>query len=197
MKRSIPAWMRIVATALVLGAATVPIGLAHADDIPVPAELQATLLAKVAAYDRNLASRSGERVHILLVGKPSDPTSMPFVRQMSQALSGLETFAKLPHDEEIVEYEGPEELAQKCRSSSASVVYVGPGFHSDIEPIRAVLESTSVLTVSANPEDVPRGIVLGFDLISGKPKLVLHLGQSRKQRVDLMADVLKLMRIVD
>jgi hypothetical protein len=33
----------------------------------------------------------------------------------------------------------------------------------------------------------------GFDLDFDKPKLVLHLAQARKQRVDLRADVLKSM----
>jgi hypothetical protein len=174
-----------------------PLGSARGDDVPVPAELQATLLAKVVTYDRNLRSRSGDRVHVFLVGKPSDPTSMPFVRQMSQALSAMGTFDKLPHDEEIVEYKGADDLARKCQASRASILYLGPGFRDDIEAIRGVLEPLSLMTVSATPEDVQRGIVLGFDLVSGKPKLVVHLGQSRKQRVDFTAEMLKLVRIVD
>jgi hypothetical protein len=183
--------------AAVAAFALLPHGLARADDVPVPAELQATLLAKVATYDRNLRERAGERVHVVLVGKPSDPTSMPFVRQMSQALSAVGTFDRLPHDEEIVEYKGADDLARRCRASRASIVYLGPGFRDDIDAIRDALESLSLMTVSATPEDVQRGIVLGFDLVSGKPKLVVHLGQSRKQRVDFTAEMLKLVRIVD
>lgn len=174
-----------------------PMGRAYADDVPVPAELQATLLAKVVTYDRNLPERAGDRVHVLVVGKPSDPTSMPFVRQLSQALSALGPFAKLPHDEEIVEYRGEADLLRKCRASRASIVYFGPGFRDDIAAIRGALEALAVMTVSASPEDVQRGIVLGFDLVFGKPKLVVHLSQSRKQKVDFSADMLKLVRIVE
>lgn len=188
---------RTLFVAVVAFAVAWPHGLARADDVPVPAELQATLLAKVATYDRNLRSRAGDRVHILVVGKPSDPSSMPFVRQMSQALSAIGTFDRLPHDEEIVEYKGADDLARKCRASRASIVYLGPGFREDIDAIRGALESLSLMTVSATPEDVQRGIVLGFDLVSGKPKLVVHLGQSRKQHVDFTAEMLKLVRIVD
>ncbi|MET0593653.1 MAG: YfiR/HmsC family protein [Polyangiaceae bacterium] len=188
---------RSLLTSLAALAFTWPIGRAYADDVPVPAELQATLLAKVVTYDRNLPARAGDRVHVLLVGKPSDPTSMPFVRQLSQAISGLGPFGKLPHDEEIVEFRGEADLVRKCRASRASIVYFGPGFRDDITAIRVALEQLALMTVSASPEDVPRGIVLGFDLVFGKPKLVVHLGQSRKQQVDFTAEMLKLVRIVE
>jgi hypothetical protein len=170
--------------------------IAYAEDIPVPIGLQATLLAKVVAYDRNLPERAGDRVRTVLVGKPSDPTSMPFVRQMRQALGSIENFGKLPHDEEIVEFTSAAALREKCRSERISIVYLGPGLRAEIESIRDALEPLSILTVSANPEDVSRGIVLGFDLVYGKPKLVVHLAQARKQRVDLVAEVLKMMRVI-
>src|SRR5438874_366246 len=54
----------------------------------------------------------------------------------------------------------------------------------------------ALLTASAVASQVTLGIVLGFDLVSGKPKLLVHLGQARRQHVDLSAEVLKLMRVV-
>jgi hypothetical protein len=167
------------------------------DDVPVPAELQASLLAKVSSYDRNLAERSGDKVRIMLVGKPSEPTSMPFVRQMAQALSDVGGFGKLPHEEQVIEYKGADDLAQKCKTEHISILYLGPGFHGDVEAIRGAFDTTPVLTVTATPADVARGIILGFDLVYGKPKLVLHLAQARKQKIDLVAEVLKLMRIIE
>ncbi|MET0592161.1 MAG: YfiR family protein [Polyangiaceae bacterium] len=170
--------------------------IAHAEEIPVPIDLQATLLSKVVSYDRNLSERAGDKVRTLLVGKSSDPTSMPFVRQMRQMLGAIESFGSFSHTEEIVEFASAAALLDKCRNERISIVYLGPGLHDDVEPIRAALEPLSILTVSANPDDVPRGIVLGFDLVYGKPKLVVNLGQARKQRVDLVAVVLKLMRVI-
>ncbi len=189
-------FLRHLAAMLVGLSTCLAIDVAYAEDIPVPTGLQATLLAKVVLYDRNLPERAGDRVRTLLIGKPSDPTSMPFVRQMRQDLGALENFGKLPHSEEIVEFANADALAAKCRSDRISIVYLGPGLHGDVEAIRDALEPLSILTVSANPEDVSRGIMLGFDLVSGKPKLVIYLAQARKQGVDLMAEVLKLMRVI-
>lgn len=189
--------MRRIASALAALSVVMVFEVALADDIAVPAALQATLLAKVVTYDRNLAERAGDRVHTLLVGKPKDPTSMPFLRQVRQALSEIDTFGSYPHDEQIVEFVGATALVEKCRAERISIVYLGPGLHEDIDAIRAALEPLSILTVSANPEEVQRGVVLGFDLVQGKPKLVVHLPQARKQRVNLQSDLLKLMRIVE
>jgi hypothetical protein len=172
-------------------------GASGEDEVPVPLELQAQLLSKVLLYDRSLAHRAGDRVRLLLVGKPSNPSSMPAIRQMRQAVGGLDTLGGMQHKEDVVEFTTLADLAEKTKNGRFSVVYLGPGFHADADDIRGALESFAVLTVSANPEDVARGIVLGFDLVSGRPKLVLHLAQARKQRIDLTADVLKLMRIIE
>jgi len=37
--------------------------------------------------------------------------------------------------------------------------------------------------------------VLGFELVSSKPRLLVHLSQARKQNVDFRAEVLKLVQI--
>jgi hypothetical protein len=188
--------MRRIASALTVLSAALMFEVAFADDIAVPVGLQASLLSKVVTYDRNLAERAGDRIHTLLVGKSKDPTSMPFIRQMRQALGEIDTFGPYPHDEEIVEFTDAAALAEKCRTERISIVYLGPGLHDDIDAIRNALEGLSILTVSASPDEVLRGIVLGFDLVQGKPKLVIHLPQARKQHVNMQSDLLKLMRIV-
>jgi len=189
--------MRRIASTLAALSAALVFEVALADDIAVPVDLQATLLAKVVPYDRNLPERAGDRVHTLLVGKSKDPTSMPFVRQMHQALGDIDHFGTFSHDEQIVEFAGATALVERCRAERISIVYLGPGLHDDIDSIRTAVEPLSILTVAANPEEVLRGVVLGFDLVQGKPKLVLHLPQARKQHVNLSADLLKLMRIVE
>ena len=41
------------------------------------------------------------------------------------------------------------------------------------------------------------GVVLGFELVSGHPKMILNLRQAKKQEVVLRAAIIKLMRIVE
>src|SRR6266545_3984079 len=63
--------------------------LGNADLIPVPVDRQAELLARVAAYDRNMAARAGDRVRVLLVINVSDPESVVVARRMEAALRSL------------------------------------------------------------------------------------------------------------
>ena len=44
---------------------------------------------------------------------------------------------------------------------------------------------------------VPKGAVLGFDLVSGKPKLLVHLTQAKKQNAAFKAEALKLMKVFE
>jgi hypothetical protein len=51
------------------------------------------------------------------------------------------------------------------------------------------------LTVAPDQELVRHGVVLGFELVSGKPKLFLNLPQANRQNVALSAEVMKLMTV--
>jgi hypothetical protein len=59
------------------------------------------------------------------------------------------------------------------------------------------LVGVDVLTAGATRSFVREGIVVGFDLVGGKPKLLVHLGQARKQNVKLTARFLNLVEVVD
>jgi hypothetical protein len=162
----------------------------------VPVSVQATLLAKVAAYDKNLHARSGPRMRVLILVQPGNPWSQRAGAQMKEALGELPTIAGLAHDEAIAT--APADWPAIWRAQRPSIVYVTPGFgDAEIQALTASMAGVDVLSVGAIPAYVPNGIVLGFDLVSGRPKLLVHLGQARRQRVALGADVLKLMRVYE
>jgi hypothetical protein len=165
--------------------------------MPVPVSLQAQLLVKVAGYDRNFAARAGERAKILLVVRQGNPQSSRAATEMQRELGSIDTIGGLHHDETIAVYSDAAALRARCEDDQIAVVFIGPGLADEIEPIRAALDGVNVISAAAVPEYVSKGIVLGFDLISGKPKLLVHLTQARKQQVDFSSSVLKLMRVFE
>jgi hypothetical protein len=170
---------------------------AEAESVPVPVVLQAELLAKVLEYDRNFGARAGERTRVLLVTQPTNADSTTVVQQMAAALGRLPQMGGLPHDEIIVGYPGPQELAKICRDRHIAVVYFGPGFRDDLGALRAAFSTVDVMSVASVPDYVQGGIILGFDVVSGRPKLLFNLPQARLQNVDLRAAVLKLMTVIE
>lgn len=169
--------------------------LAVAQGASVPAQVQAELLSKLASYDRNFVARAGSRVRVLVVVKAKDAKSKLFAASIRGALGNVPQIGGLPHDEALVAFESASMLAERCRSERAAIVYLTPGFEKEVESIRASLRGVDVLSVSAVPEQVPAGVVIGFELVSGRPKILVNLPQARDQNVSFTADVLKLMKV--
>jgi hypothetical protein len=182
---------------VVLALGLAPSTTAAGEEVLVPAQLQAELVAKVAGYDKNFPTRAGDRAHVLIAVAPGNADSTRFGTSMQTALGGLGAIAGLPHDEAIVNYPGPAQLAALCKSKHASILYIAPGLGDEVPKIRAALEGTSVISVTANAENVPKGIVLGFDLVSGKPKIVIQLTQAKKQDVAFRSELLKLAKVIE
>jgi hypothetical protein len=168
---------------------------AGAADTSVPIVLQAGLLAKVAAYDRNFAARAGQRARVLVVERPKDADSARAVAQMRSALSEIPTIAGLPHDEIVIAWSSAKALADTIKAEHAAIVFFTPGFSDDLGAISTALAGIDVLSAAAVPEYVPGGVVLGFALIGGKPKLLANLTQASKQNVAFQAEVLKMMKV--
>jgi len=170
----------------------------RADDVTLPIPLQVGLLVKVLGYDRNMPERAGDKVRVLIVTKQGSDESAKVAGQVEKALAEQETIAGLPHEEATLTFVDAPSLAQLCRARRLGVVYFAPGFSdAEITSIAAALGNVDVFTAGAVAGFVPLGIVLGFDLVSGKPQLLVHLGQARKQHVDISAEVLKLMKVYE
>jgi len=167
----------------------------RAEEAVLPIAIQVELLVKVASYDRNFQQRAGERARIFIFTKPGNGDSTRVAAQVEAGLARATEIGGLPHDDMITPYRSAAELANLCRAQRAAIVFFGPGFREDIADIRQALDGVDVLSVSAIPEYVEAGIVLGFDVASGRPELLVNLSQAKRQKVALRADVLKLMKV--
>lgn len=167
----------------------------YAQSMPVPTGAQAELLAKLVGFDRNFAARAGGKAVILLVSMSGDSESTKAALEMKAALSRVATVGNLPHEEQLITFSSAAALAELVRAKRAAIVYFGPGFDKQVPAIRDAFSSLDVLSVGALPGYVPAGMVLGFDLVSGRPKLLIHVAQARKQNVSFPGSVLSLMKV--
>ena len=189
---------RCTRRAVLVGASSCLLSVpARADGIAVPIRLQAELLSKVASYDRNFEARTGERVRMLLLVKQGDPESSRAAAEMRSALSSIATIGALPHEEEVATFSNPPALAEMCRSRKVSILYLAPGFSDQIETLRETIGPLSLLSVGSLAEYVPNGIVLGFDIVSGRSKLLVNLTQARRQHIEFRAEILKLTKVYE
>jgi len=164
--------------------------------VEVPIRLQAELLAKVAAYDRNFAERARGRAQVLIAVKAGDAASARVAEQIHAELAVLREVGGVPHREELVTYSSRRTLAELCKSRGAAVLYLSVGLIDEMSGIAAALAEQSILSAAATAAYVPKGSVLGFDAESGHPKLVVNLGQARLQKVAFKPELLKLARVI-
>jgi hypothetical protein len=180
---------------LSLAAAGLVTRRAWADEVIVPVDLQVSLLSKVAPYDRNFAARAGDAARVLVVRK-GGAEAIRTATQLEKALSEISDIGGLPVRVSSASYSSPKELADLCNAQSAAIVCFSAGFQGDIPAIAEALSGVNILSVTVT-NAVAAGVVLGFDLVSGKPKLLCNLTQARKQNVSFKSEVLKLMRVVE
>ena len=188
---------RLLAGALVWSCLSVcSLRWANADDISVPLPMQVQLLTTVADYDKGFAERAkGKAKIVLLTSKNAD--SARAATQVQGALGRIAQIGGQPHEESTVRYESGAALAGLCKSNGISVVFLMPGFQGEIADIKRSLDGINVLSVGTIGSYVQQGIVLGFDVISGKPKLLVNLAQARSQKVSFKAELLKMVKVIE
>lgn len=169
---------------------------ARARDVEVPVRVQAELFAKLAGYDRNFAARAVTKATVLVFVKKGDADSERVGAQLVHELDAVPTMAGLPHVQEVVAFSTPARAAAACRERRAAMIYVAPGLSDQVAAIAAALEGVDVLSAAALGDDVDHGVVVGVELASGKPRLIVNLGRARRQNVSFKPEVLPLARVI-
>lgn len=161
---------------------------------PLPAGLQADLLAKVAGYDRNLRARAGATARVVILTKSGDEDAR-WAAQVRSALEGKDRIAGLPHTEQIIVAGKLDAVVAQCRADHVAIVLVSASFLGDAAALAAAFDGANVLTAAPDQELAKRGVVLGFELVSGKPRLFLNQAMAARQGVSMSAEVMKLMTV--
>jgi hypothetical protein len=170
----------------------------HADEeVAVPVPLQMELLLKVASYDKNLGARAPDRVRVLLLAKPNSASGNHVAQLAGRLLSGKALGGRAV-EASAQPFGDAAGLAQRIKAQRVAIVYLAPGFDAgELAAIAKALSGLSVLSVGALSRFVQSGTVLGFDLVSGKPKLVIHQKRARDQGVEFSSQVLKLAKVIE
>ena len=167
------------------------------EDMAVPVPLQIELLLKVAGYDKNLAARAPSVVRVLVLTKAGNAQSTRVGQAAARARVG-KTAGGRPVEVSSAAFSGGAALASKVKEARLAIVYVAPGFDADeMTGIARSLAGISVLSAGALTRFIDDGVVLGFELVSGKPKLLVHLKRAHDQSVELSSQVLKIVRVIE
>jgi hypothetical protein len=168
---------------------------AFAEPPSAPVAVQAQVMTRILPFERGFAERARNGVTVLIVERADDADSSNAAHQMKRALADIGNVGARPITTVSHSYSSAANLAAECRTRGAQVIYLSPGLASEVPAIAAVLANSGVLTVAAVEPNVPRGAVLGIEVVAGKPHMSVNLAQARAQKLDFASAVLKLARI--
>lgn len=182
---------------LLAAALTLPASSAFAEDAAIPLHLQADLTAKLLEYAQTPSVQGLSVMRIGILVRNGSVESQHFGTELKASFARMATIAGLPHEEAIITWSTPAAFAEEVRRRQLFAVYLTPGMRGEMGPVARALEGAPIISVAAVDSYVASGAILGFELVSGRPRMVLNLGQARKQGVAFRAQVMKLMRIVE
>ncbi len=162
----------------------------------VPIRLQIDLLNRVIPYDRNMRPRVRDALSVLVAVDGGDVDSKRTGAQILTALADRGTLGGYRLRAARHDFLGVPNLVSACESERPALVYTTPGLRSSASSIATALSTLDVLSVATMADHVRSGLVLGFAVRSGKPRLLVNLTQARRQHVDFRADFLRLAEVV-
>lgn len=142
-----------------------------AQEMVIPANVQANLFKKIFAFDKTLASKGNIEVAVLSGSGSGDV--------MVAAFKDAGINAKAVSGDQV--------------PAGASVVYLMPG----VTPQKQQYASKGVLSICGSSINVEDGkIAIGLGIESGKPKIIVHMGQLKAEGHELSTDVLKIAYVI-
>lgn len=158
----------------------------------VPADIQAALVLKLLGYDRKLAERSPADVMLVAVIGTDDGQA----QSKFQALQGRKIQGKRVKVE-MLPANGTQPVKAALTSLGANVVYLS----SKVEAGRAKdaiawADQNQVPAFGGTRALAEQGAAIGFTVAKGKPRFVVNVVASRKQRIELPARVLRLADLI-
>lgn len=168
-----------------------------ADEVSVPSQLQVELLGRVVRFERGFAGHAGTPARVTIVVRPGNVESSRFAAQLGAQLGHTADLAGRTVEVATVEYASAGALATAVRGDGTAIVYLSAGLGGEVSGIASALAGRGVLVVSAVGADVDRGAVLGFELVSSRPRIIVNVPRAREQHLDFNANLLRLARVVE
>lgn len=164
---------------------------AQADD---DADRRALVLLRVLSYDRNIVSRAGDRVTILVVY--DEPSTTDERDRWLAALAGVHkiTVADRPTAIRTHAFKDAAGLEAEVRASRPAVIVVCSGVDRGLAAIRDVARAHKAMTFTTRESEVEAGFSVGLVAGERRDVIAINLEAARAEGVQFEAGLLKIAR---
>lgn len=182
IRAAVLAWLAVTCAAQV----------AHADD----ADRRALVLLRVLSYDRNVASRAGDRMTILVVY--DEPATLEERDRWLVALAGVRkiTVADREVETRAHAFEDGDKLEAAVRDAHPAAIVVCSGLSRALGELRSVARSHKAMTFTTRESEVEAGFSVGLVAGERRDVIAINLSAARAEGVQFEAGLLKIARRV-
>jgi hypothetical protein len=153
-------------------------GLAISEEMPVPADMQASLFKKIFAYDKKLSSVADVKVVVAFID-----SSAGLKDEIVKAFQGAGISVKALKADQVV-----------GNLVDISAIYITAGANL----LRPVCQNSQILSITGMPSLVENGsVAIGLGVAEGKPKILIHLGELKAVGHEVSAKLLQLAKIIE
>ncbi len=169
---------------------------ARADELPV--QLQVNLLSKMSTYVQNFVPAGTESVKVLVVHPGSKESPTRGAQSLGSTIASVGKLGKYTAEPRLIAYGDAKTFRATLAAEKPQVVYLAPEIDSALtaEIVEAATSST-VLTISGVADHVRLGVVLGFALMEGRPRVLINLKQAQKQQITFLSGLVSHSVVVD
>jgi hypothetical protein len=185
--------VRLALAALAVAGALVarPVA-AGAQEMDVPVPLQADLMTRVIAFDRNAPVPGPLRIAI--VYQKGNRASASATKQMARALAGAMSGDR-PIEVVRIDIDSVA-LTPALQAQRPFAAYVAPVRAVDLANVVACLRAVRVRSFSGVTAYVRDGIAVGMSARGSRPRLLINLPASRAEGAEYSSDLLQLAEVI-
>ncbi len=181
---------------LVLLAVALP---APAQEMPIPAGLQAKIFIKVLLFDKNYERKTEGGIVVAVLYQNGFRRSFLAKEEFVAAVadwrdesSGTVTFTCA-----LIDLDGREDLSAALARAGADILYVAPLRSFDIGRIAKAAKDMRLPAFTGVPDYLNEGLAVSLDLREDKPRILINLKAAREAGAEFDSRVLSLARIIE
>jgi hypothetical protein len=167
-------------------------------EMPVPVDVQASLLPKILSFQRLGPQGRNDNAAVGIVYQPQVRSSFVCANEIAEQLPRfLRNSDGSASSCVMIEYVSLSDLSHRIADEAVSMVYVAPLRSVDISELAKMLENRHLLSFTGVPLYVEEGLMLGVEIAGNHPKIVVNLSVARAAGVEFSSQLLKLSRVIE
>jgi|WetSurMetagenome_2_1015567.scaffolds.fasta_scaffold247413_2 hypothetical protein len=170
----------------------------HSQDMPVPVDVQFSILSKILAFDRTLVRKGKTEV---VVGILFQNRFRPSVIAKDQFLAAQEGSAAVTVDGmpirclaiNIDDGDGPLESAP---FTDLDALYVAPLRAVSLDAVTALSRAEGIVTLTGVPEYLEQGLAIAIGAKEERPVIIINLPAARGEGAEFSSQLMRVARVV-